>query len=210
MSDPTHDSETPAAKRPESASAAVDPPPRPPSKHRMRARLVAIVVLVAGLLAWAGYEYAHKPPAERAPADSLALEAVGAWWNVIGDRYLELDWEGRRASLWDYSSSEEGVESTGTWSASETVVTIHVSGKAGELTQQYELVGNDAELFLAPKPIDKARLLDSWIADHGDDEDDSSPKDSMSHETSWHHPHTRGRPRYMRHHHRHWLTKFPA
>jgi hypothetical protein len=196
--------------RAESADAAVNPPPRPPSKHRMRARLVPIVVLVAGLLAWAGYEYAHKAPAERAPADSLALEAVGAWWNVIGDRYLELDWEGRRASLWDYSSSEEGVESTGTWSASETVVTIHVSGKAGELTQQYELVGNDAELFLAPKPIDKARLLDSWIADHGDDEDDSSPKDSMSHETSWHHPHTRGRPRYMRHHHRHWLTKFPA
>jgi hypothetical protein len=176
----------------------------------MRARLIPLAVLFGGLFAWVGYEYAHKASAERVSADSLALEAVGAWWNVIGDRYLELDWEGRRASLWDYSSSEEGVESTGTWSASETVVTIHVSGKAGELTQQYELVGNDAELFLAPKPIDKARLLDSWIADHGDDEDDSSPKDSMSHETSWHHPHTRGRPRYMRHHHRHWLTKFPA
>ena len=204
MSDPSHDS----SERAESANAAANPPPRPPSKHRMRARLAPIVVLAAGLLVWVAYEYTHKAPAERAPADSLALEAVGAWWNVIGDRYLELDWEGRRASLWDYTSSEEGVESTGTWSATETVVTIHVSGKAGELSQEYELVGNDAELFLAPKPIDKARLLDSWIADHGDDDEESSPKDSMSRETSWH-PHTLGRSRHMRFHH-HRLTKFPA
>jgi hypothetical protein len=209
MSDPSHDSEPSGSKRAESANAAGNPPPRLPSKHWMRARLVPIVMLVAGLLVWLGYEYTHRAPAERAPADSLALEAVGPWWNVIGDRYLELDWEGRRASLWDYTSSEEGVESTGTWSATDTVVTVHVSGKAGELTQQYELVGNDAELFLAPKPVDKARLLDSWIADHGDDDDETSPKDSMSRETTWH-PHSRGRPRHMRHHRHHWLTKFPA
>jgi hypothetical protein len=208
MSDPSHDNESSSSQRADSANGGVNPPPRPPSKHRLRTRLVPIVVLAAGLLAWLGYEYTHKAPAERAPADSLALEAVGAWWNVIGDRYLELDWEGRRASLWDYTSSDEGVESTGTWSATETVVTIHVSGKAGELTQQYELVGNDAELFLAPKPIDKARLLDSWIADHGDDDDESSPKESMSRETSWR-PHRHGHPRHMRLHHRR-LTKFPA
>lgn len=207
MSDPDHDSEPSSSERAKDAGA-VSPSPRSSGKNRTRARLIPIAVLVAGLLAWLGYEYTHKAPAERAPADSLALEAVGAWWNVIGDRYLQLDWEGRRASLWDYSSSEEGIESTGTWSATETVVTVHVSGKAGEFTQQYELVGNDAELFLAPKPLDNAKLLDSWIADHGEDDDESSPKDSMSRETSWH-PRASGHPRHVRSHHRR-LVKLPV
>jgi hypothetical protein len=208
MSDPSQDGEPPESKRADSANDAVNLPRRPHAKTRARARLVPVAVVLAVLLGWLGYAYTHKAPPERSPADSLALEAVGAWWNVVGDRYLELDWEGRRASLWDYSASEEGVESTGTWSATEAVVTVHVSGKAGELSQQYELVGNDAELFLAPKPLEAARLLDSWIADHGDDDDESSPKDSMSRETSWR-THTRGHPRHVRVHHRP-LRKFPA
>ena len=185
---------------------ANDPPPRRRSR-RCLLRVVPILVLLTGILAWLSYEYMHHGPTERTPADALALNAAGVWWNVVGDRYLELDWEGRRASLWDYAASEDGVESVGSWSATKTAVTVQVSGPAGSFTQEFELIGNDAEVFLAPKPIDKARLLDSWIADHGEDEEGVSPRESMSHEAVWRY---HGHLRHLRSHRRHRAVGFPA
>lgn len=195
--------------RPESPTGtdANDPSPPPPRSRRWRLGLIPILVLLAGGLVWLGYQYMHHAPAERTPADALALNAAGVWWNVIGDRYLELDWEGRRASLWDYATSEDGVESVGSWSATKSVVTVQVAGPAGSFTQEFELIGNDAEVFLAPKPIGKARLLDSWIADHGEDEEDASPHESMSHEAVWRH---HGHLRHLRSHRRHRPVGFPA
>ncbi len=186
---------------------AKDLPPQPPRSRRWRLRFIPILALLAAILAWLGYEYTHRAPAARAPADTLAQDAAGGWWNVVGDRYLELDWEGRRASLWDYAASETGVESVGSWSATKSAVIVQVSGPAGSFTQEFELIGNDAEVFLAPSPISKARLLDSWIADHGEDEEDVSPHDTMSHEAAWRH---HGQHRRARSHHRHRPAGFPA
>jgi hypothetical protein len=169
--------------------------PRPPQtfdKRQSPARLVLLLALLAAVAAWFGYDSAQQTPAARSPANAVALDAAGGWWNVTGDRYLELDWEGRRATLWDYSDSDDGVESAGTWRATDQTIVVQVSGAAGSLTREYEVVGNDAELFLAPAPVSTARLLDSWIADHDSQNDDEvGPGRSVSREAVWrprHHP----------------------
>src|SRR5262245_12511518 len=138
--------------------AAAAPPPGPPPN---RTRLVVLLVLLACVAGWFAYDSLQTTPAARSPAQGVALDATGGWWNVLGDRYLELQWEGRRATLWDYTASETGVESTGSWRTTDQTVIIQVSGAAGSLAQEYEVVGNDAELFLAPVPAEKERLLDS-------------------------------------------------
>jgi len=157
-----------------------------------RRRLFLLFALLAAVAAWLAYDSVQPTPGARAPSESIALDAAGGWWNVTGERYLELDWEGRRATLWDYSASETGVESTGAWRTTDNTVLIQVSGAAGELSQEYEVVGNDAELFLAPAPAATARLLDSWIADHGsDDSEEVNPGHSASRQAAWrphHHP----------------------
>ncbi len=169
----------------QTATRGDSPPPTPPRKRRRWLRLLPILALLAGGLGWLAYEYAHQAPAEPTPADTLALDAAGGWWNVVGDRYLELDWEGRRASLWDYSVSENGEESTGTWHTTDRTVIVQVSGPGGNLMQEFELIGNDAEMFLAPAPASSAKLLESWIADHGDEDEERSPRDSRSREAAW-------------------------
>ena len=168
-------------------------PPEAPGQPHSRARLVLLLALLAAVAAWLAYDSAQQTPAAR-PSDGIALDAAGGWWSVAGDRYLELDWEGRRATLWDYSASDSGVESTGTWRTTDHTVRVQVSGVAGSLAQEYEVVGNDAELFLAPAPVATARLLDSWIADHGnEDDEDVGPGHSASREAAWrpHHHSTR-------------------
>lgn len=206
MSSPAPENQPASTQLPTEADAN-DRPAQPPRGKRWRLRLLPILALLVAILAWLGYEYTHRAPAARAPADTLALDAAGGWWNVVGDRYLELDWEGRRASLWDYAASENGVESVGSWSATKTAVIVQISGPAGSFTQEFELIGNDAEVFLAPKPIGNAKLLDSWIADHGEDEEAVSTHDSMSHEAAWRH---HGQPRHLRSHRRHRPVGFPA
>jgi len=157
--------------------------PQAPGTSPNRARPVLLLALLAAVAAWFAYDSAQQTPAARTPADAVALDAAGGWWNVGGDRYLELEWEGRRATLWDYSDSDSGVESAGTWRATDQTIVVQVSGAAGSLAQEYEVVGNDAELFLAPAPVSTARLLDSWIADHGNqDEEDVGPGHSVSRE----------------------------
>jgi hypothetical protein len=183
---PVTDSQTnPPSDKLQMAARDTGPPPKPPRKRRSRLRLIPILVLVAAVLGWLAYEYAHQAPAEPTPADTLALDAAGGWWNVVGDRYLELDWEGRRASLWDYSASENGEESTGAWHTTDRAVIVQVSGPGGNLMQEFELIGSDAELFLAPAPASSAKLLESWIADHGDEEEEVSPRDSKPREAAW-------------------------
>jgi hypothetical protein len=166
--------------------------PQAPEKPHHRARPVLLLALLAAVAAWFAYDSAQQTPAARTPANAVALDAAGGWWNVAGDRYLELDWEGRRATLWDYSDSDSGVESAGAWRATDQTIVVQVSGAAGSLTQEYEVVGNDAELFLAPTPVSTAKLLDSWIADHGNqDDEDVDPGHSVSREAVWrphHHP----------------------
>jgi len=174
-------------------AAALPPSREPPS----RTRVVLLLVLLICVAGWFAYDSSQPTPAAKSPAEAVALDAAGGWWNVLGDRYLELQWEGRRATLWDYTASESGVESTGSWRTTDQTVFVQVSGAAGSLAQEYEVVGNDAELFLAPTPAAKAKLFDSWIADHGDDEEESeSPGHSVSREAAWR-PH-----RHPRHPHR--------
>jgi hypothetical protein len=161
-------------------------------KPHKRARPVLLLALLAAVAAWFAYDSAQQTPAARTPGNAVALDAAGGWWNVAGDRYLELDWEGRRATLWDYSDSDSGVESAGTWRATDQTIVVQVSGAAGNLNQEYEVIGNDSELFLAPAPASTAKLLDSWIADHGNqDDEDVGPGHSVSHEAVWrpHHHH---------------------
>jgi hypothetical protein len=122
------------------------------ARAHTRARPVLLLTLLAAIATWFAYDSAQQTPAARTPANGIAMDAAGGWWNVAGDRYLGLDWEGRRATLWDYSASDSGVESTGTWRATDQTVVVEVSGDAGSLTQEYEVVGSDAELFLAPAP----------------------------------------------------------
>jgi hypothetical protein len=182
-----HDSRPPTPQL-QSATRGDSPAPTPPRKRRSRPRVVAILLLLAGVLGWLTYEDAQQAPAEPTSADALALDAAGGWWNVAGDRYLELEWEGRRASQWDYSASESGEESTGSWHTTERTVVVQVSGPGGNLMQEFELIGNDTEMFLAPAPASSAKLLESWIADHGDDEEEVSPRDSTSREAVWQGP----------------------
>ena len=173
-------------------------PRRAPGQPRSRVRLALLVTLLAAAAAWLAYDSAQQTPAARTPAESVALDAAGGWWSVLGDRYLELEWEGRRATLWDYATSDSGVESTGSWRTTDRTVFVQVSGAAGSLAQEYEVVGNDAELFLAPAPVSTARLLDSWIADHGsEDDEDVGPGPSVSREAAWR-PHHARHPRHMR------------
>src|SRR5262249_53199316 len=76
----------------------------------------------------------------------------------------------------------------GGWHTTKDTVIVQVSGAAGELAQELEPVGNDAEMFLAPAPATRARLLDSWIAEHEeDDEDDEdmSPEGGTAREARW-------------------------
>jgi hypothetical protein len=171
------------------------------AKPHSRARPVLLLMLLGAIAAWFAYDSAQQTPAARTPANGVAMDAAGGWWNAAGDRYLGLDWEGRRATLWDYSASDSGVESTGTWRATDQTVFVEVSGDAGSLTQEYEIIGNDAELFLAPAPVSTARLLDSWIADHGgQDDEDVSPGHSVSREAAWrpHHHVQRHHPQHSR------------
>jgi hypothetical protein len=166
-------------------------PSQAPAKPRNRARPVLLLLLLGAIAVWFAYDSTQQTPAARTPADAVALDAAGGWWNVGGDRYLELEWEGRRATLWDYSDSDSGVESAGRWRATDQTIVVDVSGAAGSLTREYEVVGNDAELFLAPSPVATAKLLDSWIADHGtQDEEDVGPGHSVSREALWR-PHYR-------------------
>jgi hypothetical protein len=171
------------------------------ARAHTRARPVLLLTLLAAIATWFAYDSAQQTPAARTPANGIAMDAAGGWWNVAGDRYLGLDWEGRRATLWDYSASDSGVESTGTWRATDQTVVVEVSGDAGSLTQEYEVVGSDAELFLAPAPASTAKLFDSWIADHGgQDDEDVGPGHSVSHEAAWR-PHHHARPHHPRHSH---------
>lgn len=202
---------TPDPHREEAGAPDGSGPPAIKAAHKRhsRARLAVLLALLAGVVAWLAYDYAQQAPTAPKPADGTALDAAGGWWNVLGNRYLELDWEGRRATLWDYSASDSGVESTGNWRTAERTIRVEVSGAAGSLNQEYEVVGTDAELFLAPAPASTARLLDSWVADHGDEDDeDPGPGHSVSREAAWrphphpghHHPHhSRSRPRAVGH-----------
>jgi len=145
-----------------------------------------LALLLAAVATWLAYDSGQRTPAASTPENSVALDAAGGWWNVGGDRYLELQWEGRRATLRDFSASDTGVESTGSWRTTDQTVLVQVSGAAGSLSQEYEVIGNDAELFLAPAPASTARLLDSWIADHGgDEEQETAPGHPASRETAW-------------------------
>jgi hypothetical protein len=147
-------------------------------------RAVTLVALLSATAAvWLARAYLSGAELEPDTGDAFALSIIGGWWNIAGDRHLALDWEGRRASLRDYSKSDAGVESTGSWRTTKTSVIVHVAGAAGELDQELELIGNDAEMFLAPTPAGQARLLDSWIADHDQDDEDMSPSDSTARET---------------------------
>jgi hypothetical protein len=156
------------------------PPPRRLSRRTLRA-LVVIVLLLIGA-GWLAHAYLSRAEPEPDAEDALALSIIGGWWNISGDRHLTLEWEGRRAWLRDYSQSDAGVESTGSWRTTKNNVIVDVTGAAGELKLELELIGNDAEMFLAPAPAAQARLLDSWIADHDDDDEDMSPSDSTARE----------------------------
>ena len=132
---------------------------------------------------WLAHSYWSRAEPEPDSEDALALDIIGGWWNITGDRHLALEWEGRRATLHDYSRSEAGAESVGSWRTTKNIVIVHVSGAAGTFDQELELVGNDVEIFLAPTPSVQARLFDSWIAEHEDDDEDMSPSDSTARET---------------------------
>ena len=173
-------SEAPAP--PAAPTATRDGNARPSPAWRRRALLTLVIVTLLAISGgWFAYAYLSGTEAAPDSEDKLALSIIGGWWNIAGDRHLTLEWEGRRATLHDYAKSDAGVESVGSWRTSKDTVTVHVRGAAGELTQELELVGNDAEMFLAPAPAKQARLIDCWISDHDDDEDMSLP-DSTAHE----------------------------
>jgi len=155
------------------------------ASSRLRRRYLpgALIALCIGAAAWLAYGYLNRAELGPDTDDSLALSVIGGWWNIVGDRHLMLDWEGHRATLTDYSSSEIGIQSVGTWRTSKDIVIVRVQGAAGALEQTLELVGTDAEMFLAPTPAAQARLLESWIADHDEDAEDMSPADSTARET---------------------------
>lgn len=144
-------------------------------KRKLPAVAIVAVLSLAGA-AW--FARAYLSHAQSDNDDAFALSIVGGWWSISGERHLMLDWEGRRASLRDYGRSDADVESVGSWRTTQSTVLVHVAG--GELTQELELVGTDAEMFLAPAPAAQARLLDSWIADHAEGDEDMSPSDRSS------------------------------
>jgi hypothetical protein len=158
-------------------------PQPPPTRHGRRLALAAAITAILAIpVGWLSYAYfAHSGVAAQTE-EQLALSIVGGWWNIVGDRYLALDWEGRRATLVDFTRVDTGEESSGSWRASQNGVIVQVRGAGGELTQEFEVIGNDAELFLAPTPSGNARLLESWIADHDEETDDVTPGDSTSRE----------------------------
>jgi hypothetical protein len=162
----------------ENYSAPAEQKPAASSARRIVPRLwAALVMLIAGaILGWLGYGHFHAAPAASSEAESLAADAAGGWWNIEGDRYLQLEWDGRRATLIDYSISEQGTISTGSWHTTQNSVIVQVTGAAGDMSREFELVGNEAEVFLAPSPAAAAKLMDCWIADHGDEEDDDEPQ----------------------------------
>jgi|SRR5690349_13837094 len=160
----------------------IGPPAPKPAPHRRRYVGAGLMALGLCAAAWLVHSYrGHAEPGVDAD-DNLALSVIGGWWNIVGDRHLTLAWEGHRATLIDYSTSDAGVQSTGTWHTTQDSVIVHVQGAAGALEQTLELVGNEAEMFLAPSPSAQARLFDSWIADHDDDAEDMSPSDSTARE----------------------------
>jgi len=151
------------------------------TRRRLAATLAALLFGAAAI--WLAHTYWSRAEPEPDSEDALAFDIVGGWWNITGDRHLALEWEGRRATLHDYSQSEAGAQSVGSWRTTKNIVIVHVSGAAGTFDQELELVGNDAEMFLAPAPSAQARLFDSWIAEHEDDDEDMSPSDSTARET---------------------------
>ena len=153
-----------------------------PSARRRALRAAFVVVALSVPAVWLAHTYLSRAEPKPDAENTLALSIIGGWWNIAGDRHLALEWEGRRAWLRDYAKSDAGVQSVGSWRTTKNNVIIHVTGAAGELTQELELVGNDAEMFLAPAPAAQARLLDSWIADHDEDDEDMSPRDSTARE----------------------------
>jgi len=178
----------PPSSSPGRDTAGAAPPSRTSSptkyfraRRGLAAALAALLFGAAGI--WLAHSYWSRAEPEAGSEDALALDIIGGWWNITGDRHLALEWEGRRATLHDYSRSEAGVESVGSWRTTKNIVIVHVSGAAGTLDQELELVGNDVEMFLAPTPSAQARLFDSWIAEHEDDDEDMSPSDSTPRET---------------------------
>ena len=162
-------------------------PQRPPPRHGRRLALAAAITAILAIpVGWLSYAYFARSEVAPQSEEQLALSIVGGWWNIVGDRYLVLDWEGRRATLVDFTRVDTGEESSGSWRASQNGVIVQVRGTGGELTQEFEVIGNDAELFLAPTPSGNARLLDSWIADHDEDSDDVAPGESTSREARRH------------------------
>ena len=168
------------------SSQDVGPAFSPPSAWRrlcFRYLAGALSVLSVCASAWLAHRYRSAAELAADADDTLALSVIGGWWNIVGDRQLVLEWEGYRATLIDYSASDAGVESTGTWHTIKDHVIVRVQGAGGALDRTFELVGNESELFLAPAPSAQARLLESWVADHDDDAEDMSPSDSPARET---------------------------
>src|SRR5262249_837722 len=132
---------------PEAVPPSVKPRPAVASHAAMRRRTLGMAIVIMSILIAASW-FAHVHLSRSAPepdvAGALALSLGGRWWNIAGDRYLALDWEGRRAWLRDFSACEAGVESAGGWHTTKDTVIVQVSGAAGELAQELELVGNDA------------------------------------------------------------------
>ena len=148
---------------------------------KLRAAVLFALLLIAAT-AWLARAYLSRAEPEPDNDDALALSIIGGWWSISGERHLALEWEGRRASLRDYSTSDAGAQSIGSWRTTKNSVIVHVAGAAGEITQELEPIGTDAEMFLAPMPAAQARLVDSWIADHAEDDEDMSPNDSTARE----------------------------
>src|SRR5689334_4873666 len=168
---------------PTTPTSTQDDAVRRPCAWRRRTLLtLAVVALLAIPTGWVAYAYLSDRDAAPDSEDELALSIIGGWWSIAGDRHLSLEWEGRRATLRDYANSDAGVESVGSWHTTKDTVIVHVRGAAGELTQELELIGNDAEMFLAPRPSKSARLIDCWIADHDQDDEEMSPADSTANE----------------------------
>ena len=187
---PSSDLTTPTHPSPGVQQAPATEPSVTTARATARRRRVALwagagALVVAAVVGWLTYTRFHQAPAEPATGNTLAMDVSGGWWSISGDRYLQLDWDGRRATLLDYSGSDQGVRSTGTWRTSQRTVSVNVDGAAGKLSQDFELVGNDAEAFLAPAPAANAKLMDSWIADHGDDDEDAAPDGPSTVQAGW-------------------------
>jgi len=104
-----------------SASAPVSAPadgsaPKLSTRRKSELRTAVIFALLSlAATTWLARAYLSRAEAEPDNDDTLALSIVGGWWSISGERHLALEWEGRRASLRDYSTSEAGAQSTGSW-----------------------------------------------------------------------------------------------